>query len=767
MKSVMRVATLSLLVCGWVEPERALAAEPGRAPAPGWAKPIELDYGVVRPGEQGHDLFTLLWDSRVRLEGDRYQRYERRVHRAMTASGVEGLAEILIGYSPEQEKLVLHRIELRRADEIVDQTKSARVRLVADESELERRTYNGDVTAFIVLSDVRAGDTIDLSYSVIGSNPTLGGRYGGYFELVGAAPVRQRHVEVVAVGQRPPLRANLHGLQPQGLTLPPPGDIRIDLKDVAPRPNEDRSPAFEGSSWIEVSDFASWQEVAKWGAALYPPLPLHPAVTAQAATLAAQHTSASDLAMRILRFVQDEIRYLAISNEGHAVRPHPPDQVLAQRFGDCKDKAYLLQHLLRAHGIESWPVLVHSAEKDRVVEHRPSPSAFDHVILRAVIEGKRYFIDATHSEQGGTLATQVEPDFGYGLVLSPDTTDLEVIPVAPLTEPEKLDETRIEIGADGSAVLQVATTFLRSQADDRRAELSATSLDKLSERYANYYAKAFPDLQVLEPLEVEDRRIENRLRTRERYRVGSFWQNGERYLQAEAGDGFLELPRVVRRSTPLHTSHPVWIEGRLTVALPFTSAMLSDSDVIDDGFFKFSRHVRTIGAEVVATFVYRSLADRVPAERVPQHVTALQQARDHAGIVIKESMNVAKSAEPQTWRVFAAFGILAAVLAAVFAWPVGRALAGAHRRHKFDFARRGDLGETPARAMPAGTFQAAEAAMAGLRCSCGQPLRGIAVEWTPLRFQQATLHSARIQCGSCGSARTRYYSVAEPDGRQL
>jgi transglutaminase-like putative cysteine protease len=763
MKSVIPLVTLCALLCAWVAPERALAADPGRAPAPGWAKPLEVEYGVVRATEQGHDFFTLLWDSRVRVEGNGYHHYARVVRRAMTASGVERLAQILISYDPEEEKLVLHRIELRRADEFVDQTNSARVRLVADESELERRAYNGNVTAFIVLDDVRAGDTVDVSYSLIGSNPILGGRYAGYFELLSNEPVRQRHVEVLPVGQRPPLRANLLGLQPKGLIWAPLAGIGVDFKDAEPRPNEDRASLLESSSALEVSDFESWQEVATWGAALYPALPLHPAVSARAATLAEPRSDASDLVLRVLRFVQDEIRYLAISNEGHAFRPHPPEQVLAQRFGDCKDKVYLLQQLLRACGIQSSPMLVHSVEKAEVRKHRPTPFAFDHVILRTLIEGRPYFIDATHSQQGGTLATQVEPEFGYGLVLSPDTTDLEAIPLALPTEPERLDETRLEVAADGSAMLQITTTFLRRQADDERGVVSATSPAELGERYANYYAKRFPDLQVLEPLGVEDQRVENRLRTRERYKLGSFWQEGERYLQAEASDGFLDLPSVVRRATPLRLRHPVWVESHLTVALPFASTLRSDDSEIDDRFFKFSRRIRSIGAEVAATFVYQSLTDRVPAERVPAHVVALQQARDHAGVVVYKRDDGAQVAARDSRDVFMSLGVLVAVLTAVFAWPIARGLSNARRRQKFSSVRQGDVGETPALAMSVGTFRSAEQALLGLRCSCGQTLRDAVVQWTPLRFQQATLHSARLQCSGCGSAQTRYYSIATPE----
>jgi len=54
--------------------------------------------------------------------------------------------------------------------------------------------------------------------------------------------------------------------------------------------------------------------------------------------------------------------------------------VLTRRWGDCKDKAFLLVDLLRGAGIEAYPVLILSAERDRVDREFPAPQQFNHVI---------------------------------------------------------------------------------------------------------------------------------------------------------------------------------------------------------------------------------------------------------------------------------------------------------------------------------------------------------------------------------------------------
>src|SRR5213078_1946326 len=104
------------------------------------------------------------------------------------------------------------------------------------------------------------------------------------------------------------------------------------------------------------------------------------------------------------------------------------------------------------------------------------PYAFDHVILRATIAGKVHYLDATYAQQGGTLATQLEPDFGYGLVLSPDTTALELIPTSAASIPDQRTETTVSVASDGAATLDVTTTFSRGRADDMRHELASRPL---------------------------------------------------------------------------------------------------------------------------------------------------------------------------------------------------------------------------------------------------------------------------------------------------
>src|SRR5208282_5268181 len=67
--------------------------------------------------------------------------------------------------------------------------------------------------------------------------------------------------------------------------------------------------------------------------------------------------------LTVLQFVQDEVRYFAIEIGASSEKPADPSAVFSRRFGDCKDKSLLFVTILRALGIEAYPVLVNAASE--------------------------------------------------------------------------------------------------------------------------------------------------------------------------------------------------------------------------------------------------------------------------------------------------------------------------------------------------------------------------------------------------------------------
>jgi transglutaminase-like putative cysteine protease len=127
-----------------------------------------------------------------------------------------------------------------------------------------------------------------------------------------------------------------------------------------------------------------------------------PAVQQLADQVTAGITDKRAQAEALYNWVGTNIRYVAIAIGAGGFVPHQADEILAARYGDCKDKTTLLTALLHARGIRAMPVLI-SADNSYALPERPVLSAFNHAIT--YLPDFDLFVDSTSGfVPFGTLA---------------------------------------------------------------------------------------------------------------------------------------------------------------------------------------------------------------------------------------------------------------------------------------------------------------------------------------------------------------------------
>lgn len=89
----------------------------------------------------------------------------------------------------------------------------------------------------------------------------------------------------------------------------------------------------------------------------------------------------------LLGFAQREVRYVAVEVGIGGYRPSPPAETLGRRWGDCKDKAFLLIDLLAEAGIPAYPALIGVGGPEPLVPELASPFQFDHMIVAVAADG--------------------------------------------------------------------------------------------------------------------------------------------------------------------------------------------------------------------------------------------------------------------------------------------------------------------------------------------------------------------------------------------
>lgn len=145
---------------------------------------------------------------------------------------------------------------------------------------------------------------------------------------------------------------------------------------------------------VQVTTFSEWSSVGAWyGGLQKDQLTVTPAIQSKADALTKGLTDEDDKIKAIFDSVALKTHYVGLSFGIGRYQPHPADDVLSNEYGDCKDKHTLLATMLKAEGIEAWPVLISSShELDPAV---PSPAQFDHVITVVPRNGKLIWMDST------------------------------------------------------------------------------------------------------------------------------------------------------------------------------------------------------------------------------------------------------------------------------------------------------------------------------------------------------------------------------------
>jgi uncharacterized protein DUF3857 len=128
--------------------------------------------------------------------------------------------------------------------------------------------------------------------------------------------------------------------------------------------------------------FQSWNEMARWENGLAQGRrDASSEIKQKVAALTASAPTAL-AKMRILaRFVQTDIRYVAIELGIGGWQPHPAAEIFSHHYGDCKDKATLLGSMLHEIGVESFHISINTTRGGAAPDRPPTEEWFNHEIL--------------------------------------------------------------------------------------------------------------------------------------------------------------------------------------------------------------------------------------------------------------------------------------------------------------------------------------------------------------------------------------------------
>ena len=341
---------------------------------------------------------AMAWDklvTRIRFEEDGTGTRETTAAiRVLADAGVKQLAVLAFTYTASNQKIDIDYVRVRKPDGTVVVTPDYNAQDMPADVSREAPMYSDIHQKHVAVKALGVGDTLEYHVFQRTLTPEIPGHFWTEYNF---------EKEVIILDEE--------------LDIDVPADKTVNVKSAELQPTEKSENGRKLYHWassnnarpdpdappksikhwkpsVQLTTFSSWDQIGAWYASLQKSsLVITPAIQARADTLTKGLASDDDKIRAIFSDVALHIHYIGLEFGIGRYQPHPADDVLSNEYGDCKDKHTLLATLLKAAGIEAWPVLISSSHE--IDEALPSPGQFDHVITVVPRQGKLLWMDST------------------------------------------------------------------------------------------------------------------------------------------------------------------------------------------------------------------------------------------------------------------------------------------------------------------------------------------------------------------------------------
>ena len=593
-------------------------------PAKSWVKEIAFNKSAKPVSGQESSYYYQLIDEQENVPLQ--ESFSHYAYKILSNDGLQQMSDLNVDFDPSYEQLFFHKLLIHRNGIAIDQLPK-KIKTVQREQSMDRYLYDGSVTAVINLTDVRVGDVVEYAYTRKGYNPVYEGNFSRKISLNFSTAFEKLHQRIIIPTSLPLTFKYFNGeYTPEIQTANGQTTYTWALNKVNGLDYDNRTPGwYNPYSFVLLTSFKNWGEVAQWSVKRYQVSEKEKQVIANEVVPEFKSASDEEYALKVIRFVQDEIRYLGFESGLNSHKPHPPMDVYKQRFGDCKDKSLLLTTLLNAKGIEAYPMLLNTTSKDKLADQLPSTNAFDHCVVQATLNGKTFYVDPTINNQGGTLYNSYFPSYGKGLIVKSSTTDIIDLPepaLSTISEVQTFDLAAI----DGEAMMTIVTTYKGAEAEGQRSYFANDNLASIQKAYINYYGNLHPDIETFDSIQTEDNREANIFIVREKYKIPKFWQpykEPDQKLYCEfyslTMESYFSVSKAAR-TTPYRLQYPLDHSNEMIINLPEEWTITPNAVSIDNDYYEYDYSTDYSDKRITILTRYRTKQSFIPVERFKEFI---------------------------------------------------------------------------------------------------------------------------------------------------
>ena len=227
--------------------------------------------------------------------------------------------------------------------------------------------------------------------------------------------------------------------------------------------------------------FTGWSDLSSWYYDIADPYMDGGSLVATLAdSLTGKHQQPYDKLKAVFEWVRDHVRYIAIEIGVGGYQPHEAEDIVAKRYGDCKDMVIAVCALARRAGVRVLPVLISTQQNGRADTTLPTPLQFNHLIAYAPdIQPGGIWMDATEKACRFTRLPWYDQGCAVVVASQPGDSTRAVTPMDPPAENGLQVEWTAALREDGSASIAAINVLTGAVATELRHELrSANNNDR-------------------------------------------------------------------------------------------------------------------------------------------------------------------------------------------------------------------------------------------------------------------------------------------------
>src|SRR5690242_10039929 len=352
--------------------------------------PLTPPATVEKAADYSQQAFVIeKYVTKIRFQNDGTSDREQITRvRIQTQAGVQAFGQLHFPYNAANDKIEIVSVKVTKPNGAVTTAGPDSVQDLTAPVAREAPVYSDLHQKDIVVPGLAPGDVLEYDVKVNEFEPLAPGQFWWEQQFISKVIVLDEQLQVdVPAGRALKMRSK--SVPPEvttanGRTTYSWKNTVLKLDDDDPNSSKKKKKKKVDDDEDEVPDvqlstFQSWDEVGRWYSSLERDrVKPDETIRARAAELIASAKNDTEKIEDLYDFVAPRYRYVGISFGVGRFQPHSAADVLSNRYGDCKDKHTLLASLIKAVGLDAYPVLIHHARK--LDESVPSPAQFDHVI---------------------------------------------------------------------------------------------------------------------------------------------------------------------------------------------------------------------------------------------------------------------------------------------------------------------------------------------------------------------------------------------------